>query len=108
MPSPRARSGGGPTFLECLTYRGDAHHTMEYRSRPRYRTDDEIRDGRARDPVEIAGDRLPDEARAAIDADIEAVLAAALAFARAQVGPDPAGALDFLYADGMATRPGVS
>ncbi len=104
----RARSGGGPTFLECLTYRGDAHHTMEYRSRPRYRTDDEIRDGRTRDPVEIAGDRLPSEIRAAIDADIEAVLTAAVEFTRTGQPPDPAGALDFLYADGTVPRPGAS
>jgi acetoin:2,6-dichlorophenolindophenol oxidoreductase subunit alpha len=103
-----ARSGGGPSFLECRTYRGDAHHTMEYRSRPRYRTDDEIRDGRSRDPVEIAGDRLPLGVRAAIDTEIEAVLAAALEFTRAAAKPDPAGALDYLYADGMTTRPGVS
>jgi acetoin:2,6-dichlorophenolindophenol oxidoreductase subunit alpha len=103
-----ARAGGGPTFLECLTYRGDAHHTMEYRSRPRYRTDEEIRAGRARDPVAIAGDRLASQVRSTIDAEIESVLAAALEFARAGAKPDPVGALDFLYADGTTTRPGVS
>ena len=30
----RARAGDGPTFLECLTYRFDAHHTWEHTARP--------------------------------------------------------------------------
>ena len=29
----RARAGKGPTFLECTTYRFDAHHTFEHRAR---------------------------------------------------------------------------
>jgi TPP-dependent pyruvate/acetoin dehydrogenase alpha subunit len=39
----RARAGDGPTFLECLTYRFDAHHTWEHSARPRCRTDEEGR-----------------------------------------------------------------
>ncbi len=104
----RARAGEGPSFMECHTYRADAHHTLEYRSKPRYRTEDEVRLGSSRDPVEIAGDRLDTATRNTIDADIEAVLDEAVRFARESAKPDPAGALDFLYADGMATRPGVS
>src|SRR5262249_31209034 len=45
----RARAGGGPSFVECHTYRFDAHHTWEHRARPRYRTDAEVALGRSRD-----------------------------------------------------------
>jgi acetoin:2,6-dichlorophenolindophenol oxidoreductase subunit alpha len=104
----RARSGAGPTFLECLTYRFDAHHTWEHKVRPRYRTDEEVRAGRARDPVEIQGARLAPDRRATIDEQVELVLARAVRFALDSPVPDPAGALDDLYATGLRARPGVS
>src|SRR2546423_2089155 len=69
----RARAGEGPTLLECLTYRYDAHHTFEHRVRLRYRPDDEVASGRSRDPVEIQGARLSPDERARIDAEVEAV-----------------------------------
>lgn len=94
----RARSGGGPTFLECLTYRFDAHHTFEHRSRLNYRSEDELADGRSRDPLEIQGSRLPADVRAQIDASVEAVLDEAAAFALASPHPSVEGALDYLYA----------
>ncbi|OLE26099.1 MAG: pyruvate dehydrogenase [Actinobacteria bacterium 13_1_20CM_3_71_11] len=104
----RARAGEGPTLLECLTYRYDAHHTFEHRVRLRYRSDDEVASGRSRDPVEIQGARLSPDERARIDAEVEAVLDEAVRFARDSPHPDPASALDFLYASGMRARPGVA
>ena len=77
----RARAGDGPTFLECLTYRFDAHHTWEYSVRPRYRTDEEVAAGSARDPLEIQAARVPDAVRARIDDEIEALLDQARRFA---------------------------
>ncbi|HZN19401.1 MAG TPA: thiamine pyrophosphate-dependent dehydrogenase E1 component subunit alpha [Micromonosporaceae bacterium] len=103
----RARSGGGPSFLECHTYRYDAHHTWEHKARPRYRTEEEVALGRARDPVQIQGARLPVQVRERIDAEVESVLDEAVRFARESPKPDPSGALDYLYADGLRTRPGV-
>ncbi|WP_328990938.1 thiamine pyrophosphate-dependent dehydrogenase E1 component subunit alpha [Kribbella sp. NBC_01245] len=94
----RARSGGGPTFLECLTYRFDAHHTFEHRVRLNYRSDDELADGRSRDPLEIQGARLASSVVAAIDAEVEAVLDKAAAFALESPHPSVEGALDYLYA----------
>ncbi|MFC0628786.1 thiamine pyrophosphate-dependent dehydrogenase E1 component subunit alpha [Kribbella deserti] len=94
----RARAGGGPTFLECLTYRFDAHHTFEHRSRLDYRSADELAAGRSRDPVEIQGSRLAAEVVTAIDAEIESVLDAAADFALASPHPSAEGALDHLYA----------
>lgn len=104
----RARAGDGPTFLECLTYRFDAHHTWEHVARPRYRTADEVAAGTARDPVEIQAARLPEGVRSEIDAEIEALLDEAERFTADSPQPDPAGALDYLYADGLRGRAGVS
>jgi pyruvate dehydrogenase E1 component alpha subunit len=102
----RARDGGGPTFIECLTYRFDAHHTWEHKARVRYRDDDEVSHAKNRDPVEIQGARLSDVDRQLIDTEIEALLDDAVAFALASPHPDPAGALDFLYANGLRARSG--
>ncbi|MET7426430.1 thiamine pyrophosphate-dependent dehydrogenase E1 component subunit alpha [Dactylosporangium sp. NPDC005555] len=104
----RARSGGGPSLIECVAYRFDAHHTWEHTARPRYRTDDEVAEGMRRDPVALQGSRIPDAERDRIDAEIEALLDEAVRFAVDSPPPDPAGALDHLYADGLRARAGVS
>jgi pyruvate dehydrogenase E1 component alpha subunit len=102
----RARAGGGPSLLECLTYRFDAHHTWEHRARVRYRDDDEVHRGRLRDPVAIQGARLADDERDRVDAEVESTMDDAVAFALGSPHPDPAGALDHLYASGLRPRPG--
>jgi acetoin:2,6-dichlorophenolindophenol oxidoreductase subunit alpha len=103
----QARAGQGPGFLECLTYRFDAHHTWEHTVRPRYRTDEEVAAGRTRDPVDVQGARLPGAVRSRIDADVEDLLDQAQRFVAASREPDPAGALDYLYASGMRGRAGA-
>ncbi|MFC4147530.1 thiamine pyrophosphate-dependent dehydrogenase E1 component subunit alpha [Micromonospora mangrovi] len=102
----RMRAGGGPELVEARTYRFDAHHTFEHVVRLDYRPPDEVAAGRARDPVEIQGARLSTADRAAVDAEVEATLAAAVEFALASPDPDPAGALDHLYASGLVARTG--
>lgn len=97
----RARSGAGPSFVECVTYRFDAHHTWEHTAQPRYRSAEEVAAGRERDPVAIQGARVPAQRRQEIDAHIEAVLDAAVRFALDSPEPDPAAALDYLYAGGL-------
>ncbi|WP_433059669.1 thiamine pyrophosphate-dependent dehydrogenase E1 component subunit alpha [Dactylosporangium sp. CS-033363] len=104
----RARAGEGPTLLECVAYRFDAHHTWEHAARPRYRTDAEVADGTSRDPVEIQGARLDPAVRARIDAELEDVLEAAVRFAKESPMPDPDGALEHLYADGLQVRAGAA
>lgn len=94
----RARAGGGPSFIECLTHRYGPHHTFELRARLEYRTDDEVAQSRRRDPVDIQGARLDGAVRDDIDSRIEDLLEAAVAFAIDSPHPDPAGALDHLYA----------
>ena len=103
----RARRGDGPSFLECHTYRFDAHHTWEHKARPRYRSDSEVATGRLRDPVDIAGARLSAAVRDAIDANIERILDDAVAFALSSPSPDPVDAAEFLYATGLRARPGT-
>jgi TPP-dependent pyruvate/acetoin dehydrogenase alpha subunit len=104
----RARAGQGPSFLECVTYRFDAHHTLEYIGRMRYRTDAEVAVGRSRDPVHIQGARIPEPLRVRIDAEIEAVLDDAVRFACESPHPDPDTAADHLYADGLRPRAGMA
>jgi acetoin:2,6-dichlorophenolindophenol oxidoreductase subunit alpha len=102
----RAREGGGPTLIECVTYRFDAHHTWEHKARVRYRDPDEVTRARTRDPLEIQGARLSTEDRERVDEEIEALLGSATEFALQSPHPDPARALDFLYANGIPARSG--
>jgi pyruvate dehydrogenase E1 component alpha subunit len=104
----RARAGDGPAFLECLTYRFDAHHTWEHIARPRYRSDEEVAAGSVRDPVEIQAARVPAAVRSRIDGEIEDLLDQARRFVDASGEPDPAGALDHLYAGGLRARAGTA
>lgn len=102
----RMRADGAPEFLEARTFRFDAHHTFEHAVRLDYRSPAEVARGRSRDPVRIAGSRLSAGDRAAVDADVEAVLEAAVAQALAAAEPDPATALEYLYASGLTARTG--
>jgi acetoin:2,6-dichlorophenolindophenol oxidoreductase subunit alpha len=104
----RARCGDGPTLLECITYRFGPHHTMEYGIRLNYRTQEEIDRWRLRDPLDIQGQRIAPAERTRIDAEIDEVLATAEQFALSSPRPDPADALAYLYASGLAPRAGVA
>ncbi|MEV6010459.1 thiamine pyrophosphate-dependent dehydrogenase E1 component subunit alpha [Streptomyces sp. NPDC051976] len=101
----RARAGRGPGFLECLTYRFEGHHTMENRLRLGYRSAEEVALWRARDPLERLRPRVAAADR--IDAEVAERLRAAADWALASPRPEPAGAGDWLYADGPLPRPGV-
>ncbi|MFJ6141281.1 thiamine pyrophosphate-dependent dehydrogenase E1 component subunit alpha [Kitasatospora sp. NPDC092286] len=103
----RARAGGGPAFLECRTYRFEGHHTMERRMKLRYRTPEEVSGWRARDPLLRAAEAIGAARGEALDAEVAAELAEAERFALASEHPDPAGALDHLYADGTRPRAGA-
>jgi acetoin:2,6-dichlorophenolindophenol oxidoreductase subunit alpha len=104
----RARSGAGPSFIECRTYRFVGHHTAERAMKLGYRTDDEIERWRERDPLELTGAKLAAGVRAAIDEDVDALLDEAVDFARRSPRPDPTEALDLVYADGRRARDGVA
>ncbi|RME74409.1 MAG: pyruvate dehydrogenase (acetyl-transferring) E1 component subunit alpha [Planctomycetota bacterium] len=61
----KARSGGGPTLIEALTYRMGPHSTSD--DPRRYRTEQEVETWRRRDPIERLQRYL--EARGWIDAE---------------------------------------
>jgi TPP-dependent pyruvate/acetoin dehydrogenase alpha subunit len=103
-----ARSGGGPSFLECETYRFVGHHTAERTMNLGYRTDEEIERWRERDPLRVLAERMAPDDVAAIDGEVEQLLDAALAFARESPRPEASEALDYVYASGPAPRKGVS
>ena len=103
----RARAGDGPTFLECRTYRYEGHHTMERRFRLAYRTAEEVEAWRERDPLASASALISEDERLRSDAEVARILGEAREFAEASPPPDPSGACDYLYADGLKPRAGA-
>jgi pyruvate dehydrogenase E1 component alpha subunit len=104
----RARTGGGPSLLEFSTYRFHGHHTFEIKARLRYRDEAEVAAWQARDPLPVQESRVAPAQRARIDAEVEEILDAAVAFAVASPRPDPAAALAHHYATGLQARAGVA
>ena len=100
----RARSGQGPSFLECRTYRYVGHQTAERVMKLSYRTNAEIEEWRQRDAIEACARRLIEtgawaaEDRAVADAAVEAEIEEGIAFARTSSWPDEADALKYMYA----------
>lgn len=92
----RARSGLGPSLIEAVTYRIDAHFPTEaeFLGRFDYRTEAEIAAWRAKDPVDraergvLASGALDAAAVAALRAEVAD--AVERAFAEADASPDPA------------------
>jgi acetoin:2,6-dichlorophenolindophenol oxidoreductase subunit alpha len=89
----RARSGEGPSLLECKAYRYQGHFTAERALKLTYRLQDEIDLWRAQDPVARWAEKLeqrailPPEERAAVDAGVEELLDEAVAYARSSDWP---------------------
>ncbi|HTW21561.1 MAG TPA: thiamine pyrophosphate-dependent dehydrogenase E1 component subunit alpha [Mycobacteriales bacterium] len=103
-----ARAGGGPSLIEAVTYRIPAHNEGEEVFSGKYRPDEEIAHWRERDPILLHRQRiLAHEAPAApvleaIEEHQRALVEEAVAFALASEHPEPASALEDLYADGAA------
>jgi 2-oxoisovalerate dehydrogenase E1 component len=97
----RARSGGGPTLLECKTYRHRAH--SEGQREAGYRTVEEINAWKARCPITLFKQRLLQDYGAAeadleaIEAQVREIVQEAVRFAQQSPRPDPATAADHLY-----------
>jgi 2-oxoisovalerate dehydrogenase E1 component len=99
----RARSGGGPTLIECKTYRYRAH--SEGMREAGYRTQEEVEAWKKRCPINSWKDRLLSAGICstgdleAIDQEITALVNEAVAFAKASPLPDPATVLDHVYSE---------
>ena len=78
----RARSGDGPTLLECVTYRMMMHTTAD--DPKRYRTEEEVNAWKARDPITrfqkhlTNKDLLSEEQITALEGEIQSDIQAAL------------------------------
>lgn len=99
----RARSGGGPTFIECVTYRIGAHSTSD--DPTRYRSNEEVERWKRRDPVErlhkwlVARKLASDEKRAAVEAELDAEVVAAIKEVEPMANPARETMFDDVYAE---------
>jgi acetoin:2,6-dichlorophenolindophenol oxidoreductase subunit alpha len=98
----RARSGGGPTLIECKTYRQRAH--TERKGQPDPRDKAEVATWTQKDPIALLerqmrdqGD-LDDAGLQTIEREVMAALEAAVAFAEASPFPLPEQATDDVFA----------
>jgi pyruvate dehydrogenase E1 component alpha subunit len=88
----RARTGGGPTFIEAMTYRLVGHMIGD--TEP-YRTQEEVAEWKARDPISTFPGRLVEEfgiPRAEVDAipaEVESTMAEVVRFALDSPWPSP-------------------
>jgi len=102
----RARSGGGPTLLECRTYRQCGHSRSDPRT---YRTKAEEEEWAGRDPIKRMGERLLGQGLATqsvldqIEKDVTAAVDDAVAFAEASPAPEPEEALQHVFWDEAAS-----
>lgn len=98
----RARTGGGPTLVECKTYRYYGHSLSDARA---YRTRDEERQWRERDPIDIFARRMTEggvftqEEVDAIRAKAKATIEESIRFALDSPLPDPSELFDNVYVD---------
>jgi pyruvate dehydrogenase E1 component alpha subunit len=96
----RARAGGGPTLIECKTYRWAAHFEGEPDT---YRPPEEVEAWKRRDPLANYKTKLLERGLFsaaeidALEAQAAAELEEAVAFARQSPFPDPETALDDLW-----------
>jgi pyruvate dehydrogenase E1 component alpha subunit len=102
----RARSGGGPTLIECRTYRYHGHHEGDPGSS--YRTPEEVAQWRQRDPILLFRNRLLEHGFAPDDLDrmereVEALIQDAVQFAAASPWPPAASATIGVFATPLRT-----
>ena len=104
----RARTGGGPTLLECKTYRTRPH--AEGMGDYTYRTKEDVAAWRERCPIKrfrtsLVADKIATDAELdAIDAALAAEIAAATAAAEKAPLPDGTTATQHVYAEEAGVR----
>jgi 2-oxoisovalerate dehydrogenase E1 component alpha subunit len=98
-----AARGDGPTLIEAVTYRVDAHTNAD--DATRYRSPDEVDRWRARDPIArlrrylLSRGELGESAVAALDAEAAAAAAALRDRLSADPAPDPGELFRHVYAE---------
>lgn len=91
------RSGSGPRFLECMTYRWRDHVGPGEDRIHNYRPDDELNAKIEGDNLKIVGDMLPADLRKSIEATEEKRVADAIAFAEASTFPEDQEVYDHVF-----------
>jgi 2-oxoisovalerate dehydrogenase E1 component alpha subunit len=105
-----AAGGGGPTLIEALTYRIEAHTNAD--DAARYRPGAEVQEWLARDPVTrirqylLDRELVDDAALAALDAEAEAQAAELRRRMNTDPAPDPADLFRYVYAEPTAALRG--
>ena len=98
----RARSGAGPTLIECKTFRQRAHTERKGQVNPREKV--EVDAWKQKDPIALLERQLRDQgdlddaARLALEHHVVAAIDAAVAFAEASPFPLPEHATDDVFA----------
>jgi pyruvate dehydrogenase E1 component alpha subunit len=102
-----ARRGEGPFFVEALTYRFRGHSMADPEM---YRTRDEVREWRTKDPIPAFAKRLIEHGVTRqdkldeIDKEEEEEVLAAVRFAEESPAPEPGTVFDHLYAAPVGKR----
>lgn len=99
----RARSGMGPTLVECKTYRFRGHHEGDPKRGLTYRTEEELKSWEARCPIKTFEARLIEQGVLAkaeveeVERSVESEIAEAVKFAIESPPPDPSTALEDVF-----------
>ena len=109
----RARAGGGPTLIECKTYRTRAH--AEGMGDFTYRTKDDVEEWKKRCPIERLCQALLTDPSSEkgnltrrfeeIDAEVATTVREGREFAESSPLPDPASATMHVYSDATSIAP---
>ncbi|RJP66761.1 MAG: dehydrogenase [Candidatus Abyssobacteria bacterium SURF_17] len=96
----RARSGKGPTLIECKTYRWHGHYEGDVYS---YRSEEEVEEWKKKCPIAnfrtklVTEDAATNEELDAIDRTVDDAIKAAIKFAEESPSPDPATVKDNVF-----------
>ena len=96
-----ARNGGGPTLIECKTYRYRGHSRFE---NPTYRTKEELQQWQKRDPINLFAAHLLKKHKCTKDQltqvgeKVDAIMDAAVKFSKQSPDPGPLDYEDYIFA----------
>ncbi len=103
----RARNGGGPTLIECKTYRWYGHSEIDP---AKYRAPEEVEHWKARDPLVLMQGRLEDQGlwsdewKQQLTAGFNKEIDEAIEFAEKSPYPEPEEALDHVFSFSIRDR----
>jgi TPP-dependent pyruvate/acetoin dehydrogenase alpha subunit len=103
----RARTGGGPTLIECKTYRWYGHSEIDP---AKYRSPEEVEEWKGKDPIPRMEEYLrkknlwSDSWKQQVQDDFNKEIEAAIEFAESSPFPEPVECLDHVYSFSIRDR----